>query len=90
MVRIQATSRRKRNGLIYKWLVNLQIFYDLWNALFPRYTIREIVDIPGKCLTCYEIDSINKNNRSNKNIQVAVKHLSVLHRGGYFQRERDE
>jgi hypothetical protein len=84
---LEYKQHQEENEMAY---VNLQIFYDLWNTLFPRYTIREIVDIPGKCLTCYEIDSINKNNRSNKNIQVAVKHLSVLHRGGYFQRERDE
>jgi len=74
----------------YSRFISLSTFYNLWNTLFPRYTIREFVDIPGKCLTCYEIDSIRKNNSSNKRVLSAAKELHILHRGGYFQRERDE
>jgi hypothetical protein len=70
--------------------ISLEKFYELWQTLYPRYTLREFIDIPGKCITCYEIDSIRKNNRSNENILKAAKKLFVMHRGGYFQRERDE
>jgi len=79
-------NQEKNNSLF----IDLQTFYDLWSTLFPRYTLREFVDIPGKCVTCYEIDSIRKSNRSNKILQLAAHQLAYFHRGGYFQRERDE
>ena len=79
--------QEEQNSIRY---ISLQKFYELWNTLFPRYTIRDFVDIPGKCITCYEIDSLRKNNTSNKTVLSAAKELHVLHRGGYFQRERDE
>ena len=75
------------NGLAF---ISLQKFYELWNTIFPRYTLREFVDIPGKCVTCYEIDSIRKNNKSDNRFLRAAKDLHLLHRGGCFQLERDE
>ena len=68
-------------------VVLLPLFYDLWNTVLPFCQLRPWINIPGKCNTCYEIDSLRKSCK-DKNVLKALKELHILHRGGMFMPER--
>lgn|GEM_PF-4395433 len=72
-----------------KKYVSLQVFYSLWNVLFPRVKIRTYCDIPGHCDTCYNIDK-GRRSSDDRTVHQKYKEAHILHRGGLFELERNE
>jgi hypothetical protein len=70
-------------------IVTLERFIQLWNALFPHYLLRPYLNVPGKCKTCYQIDSL-KNQTNDWNVCEALRQCHLLHRGGLFMIERKQ
>jgi len=68
-------------------IVQESVFSNLWNTIFPRYINRPWCDIPGKCDTCYEIDSQRRSSQDT-DTQEQLKVAHHLHRGGMFNLER--
>ena len=68
-------------------VVSKERFNELWNTLFPHFLIRPWIDVPGKCETCYEIDTQRRTCKDTA-IHEALKQCHHLHRGGLFMPER--
>ncbi len=64
-----------------------QIFFELWDLLFPYSVFRTWCDIPGHCKTCAEIQDI-RNSSSEFVVREACKKAHHLHRSCLFMPER--
>lgn len=62
-------------------------FNELWNAIYPYYLLRPWINVPGKCETCYEIDTLRKTSTDSA-VHEALRQCHHLHRGGFFMPER--
>ena len=62
-------------------------FIELWAVLFPLCVRRPHCDIPGKCVTCFEIDRIRRESEP-RIVHEMCKQAHALHRGGMFMQER--
>lgn len=69
--------------------VTYEKFIELWNAIFPHFRTRPWINIPGKCDTCYRIDTMRRQSNS-RGVHEALKQCHHLHRGGMFMQERRE
>lgn len=67
--------------------VDISIFYEIWNSMYPNCLLRPWVDVPGKCSTCYEIDCGRKRS-TDKKVLKALQQCHQLHRAGLFMLER--
>ena len=67
--------------------VDYSLFNSLWNTIHPKSRSRPWCDIPGKCDTCFEIDSARRKS-DDSIVQEMLQQAHHLHRGGLFMQER--
>lgn len=67
--------------------ISLNDFYNLWSTLFPHYLLRPVVDVQGKCNTCYLIDKGRKET-TDRYILHGYQQAHLIHRGGMIMLER--
>ena len=82
-------TRVFKNSVPPRPVVSYSRFIAIWSTIFPRCINRPWCDIPGKCVTCYEIDT----QRRTADCALVLEHLKMahhLHRGGMFMLERIE
>jgi len=64
-------------------------FNTLWSSAFGFVKIRERKRVSGKCATCAHINKMKRETKDYKTLE-ALKHLMIMHRGGFFMLERLE
>lgn len=63
-------------------------FMNIWNAVTPFLQLRPRINIPGKCLTCSQIDE-KRSNCKDKVVLGACQRIHYLHRRSFIMIERD-
>jgi len=64
-------------------------FKLLWKQLFNFVKIRQVKRVSGKCWTCSYINEVRQKQKGEE-VQKMIKHLMIMHRGGFFMLERME
>jgi hypothetical protein len=77
-----------RNGTDERYLDETQ-FMTMWRVCFSHVRLRKSKRVSGKCWTCAYINILHQQNNDH-NIQLAAKHLMIMHRSGLFMLERME
>lgn len=67
--------------------VDYSAFTTMWSNLFPYCLARNVVDIPGKCNTCFLIDNLQRTTKGSEML-TALTFAHILHRGGLIMPER--
>jgi hypothetical protein len=67
--------------------VDYSKFIGLWNVLYPHFSTRLWLNVPGKCWLFSEIDSLRRGS-GDSSVLEALQQLHLLHRGGFIMPER--
>ena len=67
--------------------VDYSLFNSIWKALFSQCKSRPWCGIPGKCVTCCEIDKLRRTTEDGL-VRTKLKHAHQLHKGGLIGLER--
>jgi hypothetical protein len=63
-------------------IVHETLFKQLYQVIYPEFSIRRFCHIPGKCDNCEENEELGKSSQAD--IKEARKQLHMLHRSTYM------